>query len=52
MRPAGASLDAGENIGCPTSEEEVNEFINKLKATSKLTPDQLEVIRKRFRQNE
>ncbi len=52
MRPAGASLDAGENIGCPTSEDEVNEFINKLKATSKMNPDQLEVIRKRFRQNE
>ena len=46
------SLDAGENIGCPANEEEVGHFITKLQSTSKLTPAQLEIIRKRFRQNE
>ena len=52
LRPEGASLDAGDNIGCPSNEEEVEAFIKKLQKTSKLTPDQLDIIRKRFRENE
>ena len=52
IRPEGASLDAGDNIGCPANEEEVEQFITKLQKTSKISPDQLDIIRKRFRQNE
>jgi len=42
----------GDNVGCPASEDEVNYFAKLLKKTSSLTADQLEVITKRFRQNE
>lgn len=49
IRPKGASLDTpGESIGCPASEKEVAYFAELLKATSKLTNDQLAVISKRF----
>jgi thiol-disulfide isomerase/thioredoxin len=52
-RPDGiTSLDAGENIGCPANEEEVDHFIHKLQNSSKLKPEQLAIIKKRFRQNE
>ncbi len=51
---AGVNLDGppGDNVGCPASEDEVNYFVGLLKKTSSLTADQLEVIRKRFRENE
>jgi thiol-disulfide isomerase/thioredoxin len=51
---AGIDFDGspGDNVGCPASEEEVNYFISVLKKTSSLNANQLEVIRKRFRQNE
>ena len=51
---AGIDFDGppGDNVGCPASEEEVNYFISVLKKTSSLNASQLEVIRKRFRQNE
>jgi thiol-disulfide isomerase/thioredoxin len=51
---AGIDFDGppGDNVGCPASEEEVNYFISVLKKTSSLNANQLEVIKKRFRQNE
>lgn len=38
----------GENLGCPSSAEEVAEFLEKLKKTSKLTAKQLAVIAETF----
>ena len=52
MRPEGAGLETGDNIGCPANKEEVAYFINILKKTSKLNSPQLAVISKRFRENE
>ena len=52
IRQTGDGPEAGENIGCPAAENEVQFFIGLLKKTSKLTDPQLEIIRKRFRQNE
>ena len=43
---------AGQNIGCPASENEVGYFVNVLKKTSSLNDRQLEVIRQRFREND
>ena len=52
IRPAGASLDTpGESMGCPAQQNEVAYFVQLLKATSKLTDDQLTIISKRFAQN-
>jgi thiol-disulfide isomerase/thioredoxin len=52
IRAAGASLDTpGESMGCPAQENEVAYFAQLLKATSKLTDEQLAVISKRFAQN-
>lgn len=42
----------GKNTGCPASEEEVAYFISVLKKTTSLNSDELEIIKKRFRQNE
>lgn len=39
------------NIGCPASDEEVEQFTKKLKRTSRLTDDQLSVIAERFKKN-
>jgi thioredoxin-related protein len=39
-------------IGCPATATEVDRFIEILKKTSSLTGPQLEIIAKRFRQNE
>ena len=53
MRPAGAGLeDPGQNVGCPASEDEVSYFIGLLKKFTKLNDEQLEQIRKRFREND
>jgi thioredoxin-related protein len=52
LRTSGAGLEAGDNTGCPASEKEVAYFVDILKKTSKLTAQQLEIIRKRFRENE
>ncbi|HEV7781671.1 MAG TPA: thioredoxin family protein [Chitinophagaceae bacterium] len=41
-----------ENTGCPASEKEVAYFIEVLKKTTSLKADQLEIIRKRFREND
>ncbi len=40
------------NIGCPASQPEVATFISILKKITTLTDPQLEIIAKRFRQNE
>ena len=41
-----------ENMGCPSTEKEVDYFVSLLKKTSALTLQQLEAIRKRFRAND
>lgn len=52
MPPAVSTPDAKPmNTGCPASKEEVDYFIDVLKATTSLKDDQLEIIRKRFRKN-
>jgi thioredoxin-related protein len=38
----------GENLGCPASKEEVEEFIRMLKATSDLNEKELDVIYQKF----
>ena len=42
---------AGENIGCPAAENEVEAFTRLLKKTSRLTDEQLAVIADRFKKN-
>jgi thioredoxin-related protein len=43
------SFDAnGQNLGCPASKEEVDEFIRMLKATSALNDKELEIIYNQF----
>ena len=43
------SLDSnGSNLGCPVTEEEVNQFMSKLKNTSELNEKQLEIINEVF----
>ena len=49
---ANSQRKPAENTGCPASEEEVAYFLQVLKKTSSMSPDELEAIRKRFRQNE
>ncbi len=52
MREKGEGPEKGANTGCPASEKEVAFFIGMLQKTSELNAEQLEIIRKRFRQNE
>ena len=52
MRVEGAAADLGDNIGCPASEKEVDYFLKLLQQTSKINAQELDAIRKRFRQNE
>lgn len=52
IRVEGAGPETGENTGCPATEREVVYFIAVLQKTTDLNPDQLHIIRKRFRQNE
>lgn len=49
---ANAEISPGKNSGCPASEEEVAYFISVLKRTASLTAEELDMVRKRFRQNE
>lgn len=42
----------GDNSGCPATEKEVAYFIQVLKQTSRLSPDEEAAVTKRFRQNE
>lgn len=53
IRKAGEPLIVkGKNSGCPANEEEVANFINVLKQTTKLKPSQLTIISERFRKND
>jgi thiol-disulfide isomerase/thioredoxin len=52
IRQSGEGMDKGDNIGCPATEKEVDSFISILKKTSSLNSQQLEIIRKRFREND
>lgn len=52
IRKEGEGQDKGDNAGCPATEKEVEFFISVLKKTSSMTNDQLEIIRKRFREND
>lgn len=52
MRTAGQTASEGSNTGCPANAEEVAFFIDVLKKTTQLNAEQLEIIRKRFRENE
>lgn len=52
IREKDAAPESGNNIGCPSSEKEVAYFLDILKKTSGLNTAQLEIIRKRFREND
>ncbi len=52
IRTEGQGPGAGENTGCPATEKEVSYFIETVKKTSALDEQQLEIIRKRFREND
>ncbi|RXK62300.1 DUF255 domain-containing protein [Lacibacter luteus] len=53
MRKPGISKEeAGENIGCPASEEEVAAFISILQQTTNLKKEELTIIAERFRKNQ
>lgn len=41
-----------QNIGCPATEKEVENFVAILKKTTSLSAEQLAIITKRFRENE
>lgn len=49
---ADSQITPGVNSGCPATKEEVAYFVGVLKKTSPLKEDQLDLIAKRFRQNE
>ena len=42
---------AASNVGFPTTEEEINAFIEKLKASSKFSAKEIEAIKARFTRN-
>lgn len=46
------SNSPADNVGCPATEKEVDFFVNILKSTSKLTDNDLSIIKTRFRKNE
>jgi len=52
IREKGEGQVGGINTGCPASEKEVAYFISILKKTSRMSEEELEVIRKRFREND
>lgn len=52
MRKETESQESGENMGCPANEKEVDSFIEVLKKSSRMSAEQLAIIRKRFRENE
>ncbi|MEI9956894.1 MAG: thioredoxin family protein [Ferruginibacter sp.] len=52
MRKEGVSMDeAGDNIGCPASDDEVSAFVVLLKRTSPINADETNIIIKRFKEN-
>lgn len=52
LRPEGGGPETGDNIGCPATEKEVAYFVDILKKTTMLGQPDLDLIAKRFRQNE
>ena len=52
MKPAGKPNAVPENMGCPSTKDEVAYFKNLLQRTSSLKPAALDAIEKRFRQND
>ncbi len=52
IRTEGQGPEEGENCGCPALEKEVSYFISVLKKSSSLTDKELEIIHKRFREND
>jgi thiol-disulfide isomerase/thioredoxin len=52
MRKSGVSKEeAGDNIGCPASDDEVAAFIAILQQTTKLKTEELAIIAERFKKN-
>ncbi len=49
---ADSQRKTGENVGCPASQDEVEYFIEVLKKTSAITPQQIAAVQTRFRKNE
>lgn len=49
---ADSNYKPGENSGCPARPEEVAYFLSVLKRTSSITPEEAEVIRARFLENQ
>jgi thioredoxin-related protein len=49
---ADSQITPGKNSGCPATKEEVDHFINVLKKTSSITPEQIVAVEARFRKNE
>lgn len=52
MRSGQDGIEAGENVGCPASAEEVAHLIEVLTRTSNLKEDQLKLISARFLKNQ
>lgn len=52
MRPEGGGPETGDNVGCPATEKEVAYFVEILRKTTALKQAELDLITKRFRQNE
>jgi thiol-disulfide isomerase/thioredoxin len=52
IRPEGVGMDQpGANIGCPAQDDEVAQFISKLKTTTSITREEEAAITARFKQN-
>jgi len=52
LRSVGSGLEAkGDNVGCPAEETEIRYFIKVLRETSRISPQQEDMIVKRFRLN-
>ncbi len=52
LREIGEGKETGYNTGCPANTREVEYFISVLQKTSSLNTAQLDIIRKRFREND
>jgi thioredoxin-related protein len=51
FKPAVSPDAKPENIGCPTTEEEIAAFVEKLKKTSKISEADIAAISERFKKN-
>lgn len=52
IRKEGQGPEEGDNCGCPALEKEVSYFISVLKKSSTMNEAELEIVRKRFREND